>query len=814
MTPGIRDLIPGAGMGFVLLHRWRAPVCAAILSLAASITDAAPADDRRDDDDAELETLTVIESPRNDAGPVLPTSTSLDSIFGNDTTVLEAPRAVSVLTSELIEQANIEDIQSITRLAPNTFSPNVFGVTSLPTIRGDLGELFQNGLRRTGGNNGFGFPTSFNAVESLQIVKGPPPVLLGSTQRVGGYVNLITKQPHFDTFRADGGLTTGRFDRYRGRLDLGGPLHEQRLGYRLSAEVVDDGSYYDFARTRSQSVYLALGLRPSDTLRYDFNVEYFDADVYPDIAGINRPTQALIDDGTYITGTGVSPDPRFGEIPGPGAVIAPTGEVRIPFNRVLNDPADVSEADHLIVNLTAEWQIGGEARLTNRFAYQTLSKFEAEQNSFVEIVDEARSFELRSELAHAYELGSIRNEAIAGVSLRRNHVVGFSQFTTEADNPIDLTASIESRRIPLPPEIQSQLVLLEPAGVLVSPGANYDRDGDGVGDFRISDTTGSDSDQYGVFYQDDLQLTNRWSLLLGLRGDWYQVSAQDPLPPPGFAAASDSTSAFNPAATGSVSYRPGSNSTWYFTYNYSQATINSLAGGFTLDGDGRIPDERFDTESELYELGAKFSLLDDELFLALAAFEQTRNLRNRDGSVSGIRTRGAELEMVWQPGRMFASLGLSWLDARFDGSSAVQGTRAVVDAFDGSRPDLIRGTGIGSPNFTVFPPGNDRVPGLPSWLLNAFAGYTLDSGLGGNLGLVATDGYKLDFLDQVRIRAQYTLNGSAFFRRGPWEIRADLFNITDQDNFSPVFGGFFGATLVFPELPFNYLVSFTYSLGG
>lgn len=776
------------------------------------------AENDTDDDNTALETVTVIEVPLDDVTSVLPTAASLGSLFGTDTTILEAPRSITVLTGELIEWARIEDIQSITRLSSNTFSPNVFGVTSLPTIRGDLGELFQNGLRRTGGNNGFGFPTSFNSVEALQIVKGPPPVFLGPTQRVGGYVNLVTKKPHLDEFRADAELTAGRFDRYRAQLDLGGPLQQGVLGYRLSLEGVDDDSYYDFAQTRSQNAYFALAWQASDTLRYDFNLEYFDAGVYPDIAGINRATQDLIDDGIYITGTGVSPDPRFAGIPGPRAVISPTDEVRIPFNRVLNDPQDVSKADHLILNLSTEWHIDDRTSLTNRFAYQNLSKFEVEQNSFVEIIDENRTFEARTELEHEYELqlGRLRlgNHAIAGFAFRYNHVVGFSQFTTEADNPIDLTAPIESRRIPLPPEIRQQLVFLNPPGVFVSPGAGYDLDGDGMNDFLISDTTGSDSYQYGLFYQDDIRLTDRWSLLLGLRGDFYDVSAKDPLPPPGFAAASDSASEFNPGGTASLSYRPAPEQSYYLTWNHSRATINSMAGGYTLDANNEIPEERFGTESELYEIGAKFSLLDDALFVGLAAFDQTRKLRNRDGSVSGIQVQGAEFEAVYQAGsRFFASVGLSWLDPRFDNSSAVQGTRAVVDAFDGSRPDIIMGTGIGSPNFTVFPPGDDRVPGLPSWLLNAFAGYTFDGGLGINLGLVATDSYKLDFLDTVHIPAQYTLNGGVFYDRGAWELRADFFNITDEDNFSPVFGGFFGATDVFPELPFNYLVSFNYRVG-
>ncbi len=61
-------------------------------------------------------------------------------------------------------------------------------------------------------------------------------------------------------------------------------------------------------------VYAALAWKPNDRFRLDANFEYFDVPHYPDNAGINRPTQALINNDTYIQGTGVSPvtgiDPR------------------------------------------------------------------------------------------------------------------------------------------------------------------------------------------------------------------------------------------------------------------------------------------------------------------------------------------------------------------------------------------------------------------------------------------------------------------------------------------------------------------------
>jgi len=47
-----------------------------------------------------------------------------------------------------------------------------------------------------------------------------------------------------------------------------------------------------------------------------------------------------------------------------------------------------------------------------------------------------------------------------------------------------------------------------------------------------------------------------------------------------------------------------------------------------------------------------------------------------------------------------------------------------------------------------------------------------------------------------------------YWRRIDTDFRLDVLNLTDQENFSPIFdGGFFGSTLVFPEQPINALLS-------
>ena len=48
-------------------------------------------------------------------------------------------------------------------------------------------------MRRQAGNNGSGIPMSFNAIEGIAVVKGAPPVMLGTSR--GSAVLLTQPKP-------------------------------------------------------------------------------------------------------------------------------------------------------------------------------------------------------------------------------------------------------------------------------------------------------------------------------------------------------------------------------------------------------------------------------------------------------------------------------------------------------------------------------------------------------------------------------------------------------------------------------------------
>ena len=730
---------------------------------------------------------------------------TIDGPFGDNLALQDIARSVTPISSELIEQLNITTLQDVLAVSPNTYSASGFGAPSLPTIRGQLGELFQDGTRRQAGNNGFGVPLSFNSVEQIDVVKGAPPVLFGSSQRNGGFVNLQSKVASTDESKGKASLSAGRWDQYSAQIDYTAPIIKDKVGFRVSYEHLDHGSYYDYSGTKSDSLFAALRILPDDKSTWDINFELYQVE-FTDNAGINRPTQALIDDGLYITGQGVQANGST--VPAAGSIVSPTGQVNIDRSTVLTDPDNQNEATTYLIHSIYKRELSANASLKNITYFQHLQREEIAQNSFVEIIDGADTAQNRTELTYSW---NDEQQTIFAFDVRYNKVLGYSQFTTEADLPIDLTGPLSNRRIPLTDAQKARLVELRP-GVFVSPGAQYDIDNDGSGDFNLSDTTDSRSWQTGFAIQQDSDWTDKLHTSVGYRVDYYDVEARDPIAPQGQTAASDSINDTLQSGQVSFNYKLNADFTGYGAASYNEATSNSMAGGNVLGGGNVISAQNFATENTLVEFGLKYAPTNSDWYADGAVFSQRRSLRNRDGSNTGIRTTGFESQVFYDAYPYWLSAGYSYIDARYDNSTSSQDSAQVADAFDNSRPDIIAGTGVGAPSFTPFAPSNSQVQGIPEQSFSFNGNYSITSKWQTGFSGLYTKSYPLDFLQTVKIRDQYTLNVNTSYAFTPsTKLRLDVNNITNQKNWRPVFeGGYFGATLAFPELPINAKLTLTH----
>jgi hypothetical protein len=758
----------------------------------------------------ELSTITVQGvAPEN---AVLPTVAPISSAYGTDMSILDTPRNVTVVSQEILKTTDIRRVEDFLKVAPSVYTNNQWGGANTPMIRGQMAEVFQNGVERTTKTDGL--PFSFNSVESMDVIPGPASSVYGPSQYTGGYINLTTKQPYFDGFHGSSSFTAGYWDTYRWQEDFGGPIIPDKLAFRLSYEGENSQSFYNNVVTQSQDIYFALTYTPSDRFTVKFNTELF-VDRFNEPAGWNRPTQQLIDDGLYITGEPVGGRQFLG-------VIIPTGVTRIGRSVTLIAPSDSDYGKDYNAQLEATLVINDNISLVNRAFFEYYYQRDREDAQRWNNLVNSKVVQDRLELHIDYDLpfgwasggeppvngkqpvslipnsGVMKNNIITGVAFKFVDVTSYEDFFNEYLNGQDLTLS------------PSTFPITNLFGVLRIPGTDNLYGATAVGynsqyPFSIPGTLREVAYEASWFFQDNVAITNHLNVLFGGRLDLIADSASDPLAPPGYTPASDSTSQLLYSGNISMTYKTTDWMTNYFTAEFNESFEGSYSGGFAYLsqyalGVGRLPSVNYHYENVLYEAGAKFDLLDHKLFVSLAGYHQEHNVTTTLGAVTAVRTNGAELVTTYQPNKNFyTNFSLSYIDSVEVDPGTSQQTRNVYDAF--AAPV---GTGVGSPNFLPYAPGHYRQPGLPHWLINGIASYELNCGLGASLNFVVTSPIPTSELQNVWIPWQYELDASIFYKRKNFEARINFLNITDQKNFST--GGSWsqnGNDLVAPLLPFH-----------
>ncbi|SIT94404.1 TonB-dependent receptor [Pontibacter indicus] len=198
--------------------------------------------------------------------------------------VVDVPQTISSVTKELIED---QQAFLVTDVVKNLAGVNQYSVYDDFTIRGfrngfDTGYRLVNGLR-----SGYGYGTSFFRVpltvnlESVEVLKGPGAALFGDINP-GGTVNLVTKKP-LDENRKAVSFSVGSFQTMRTSLDLTGPLNEDKsLLYRLNIGYEDTKTFRDVNDRSSLMIAPTVTFRPTANTTVNAELVYSQFDGYLD----------------------------------------------------------------------------------------------------------------------------------------------------------------------------------------------------------------------------------------------------------------------------------------------------------------------------------------------------------------------------------------------------------------------------------------------------------------------------------------------------------------------------------------------------
>ena len=149
-----------------------------------------------------------------------------------------------------LEAFGVRSVEDLTWFVPGASTAPPYGIAGVPILRGDQGEIFQNGQRR--GFNRNMYPPSLNGVEHIEAMTGAPPASYGFATGTGGLVNFITKRPVSGRDQTTLGVVRGSWDEWRWTVDTTRSLGEH-LAARFTVERVDADSFYRLVENRGGS---------------------------------------------------------------------------------------------------------------------------------------------------------------------------------------------------------------------------------------------------------------------------------------------------------------------------------------------------------------------------------------------------------------------------------------------------------------------------------------------------------------------------------------------------------------------------------
>lgn len=794
-----------------------------LLAAVISMTVSAGVYAQTEEEAVELETYTAEEEVEDNLG-ILPTE-PVESVFGFGKTILETPRALSSVSANMIEAYNISDIDDLVVVSPGAFTQSFFGVAGALDVRGTAGEVYFRGMRRL--DNPGNYPTPLGASDRIDIVRGPSTPIMGPA-KIGGYINFVPKSARAETGQyleeptGKISATRGSWDKNIITAEVGGPgkIGSKELGYYLYVETENSGSYYDNSAT-DQNIYQAsFNMDITDTSRIEFGGMYHEFDGNQ-VAGWNRLTQELVDNGTYVTGRpapldtdgdGLISHQEYGEAnlgdaflvdeegnitglnPDVGLVADTVGTTKLSHNQVLVSPDDVLQNDAITFYFDYINELSSSWTLTNKMFYDSYENLNENAYGFSQFHD-SYVFEDKLILNYNFETSAISGDLQISPSVRHTDFEHGSDFFNEYFDRRDLTG----------PSTALDRRLLAT------------RIDDDYAEFAVGHYT-----DYGFGVMGDLDFGSGLTALVGARYDYIDMESftpgdkirrpwlgDDVVIDDAFAEDSEdgvswTTSLSWASPIGITPYVTASKQITVIAGQGAEISVGNVAGGTAID------------DSNLRELGIKGSFLDDRLYLALAHYEQDRTSFDAQSSTTNetVETTGTELEMRFVVNDAltltgaFTNIEVININTRTNnGRFTFLGAEDLANEWEGAvvgPADIAAGAPAGFRN------GPAEKAGVPENTFSLTAHYTFFENYALTASYFHADETPSGFTGVVTLPSYDLFNAGVSYTGESWTAALNFKNITDEKYYRSNFPNLFGSSVVLPELPFSWEASLSY----
>ncbi|WP_459617576.1 TonB-dependent receptor [Bordetella sp. 2513F-2] len=528
--------------------------------------------------------------------------------------LLDTPKSVQVIPQAVIQDTAATSLQDVLRNSPGiTFGAGEGGNAGgdIPIIRGQnsAGSIFIDGVR----DPGMRVRDTYN-IEQVEIIKGPDSVYAGRGG-AGGSINLVTKRPKAeDAIEATAQIGTD--SNYRGTVD-GNWLLSGTVGFRLNVmgakgDVPGRDDAVDFSRW-GVAPTLTLGLGTPTRITLGF--EHYQDDSMPDYSIPYDP-----ESGQPVTETrGVSRKTFYG-LEDRDFQDQRDDTVFVDFQHDMSSALklrNVTRYSRSLLDYAVTNPDDSRGNVVNGWVYRSLKARYDVTKTFSNTTDLSGKFNTGS-LEHAFDVG-----------LEYSNIQRTYDGYNEVPAPAGSTCTA----------LSAWCTPLWDA----DPGTPYPGRLE-----RRGQPTRYNTDTLGVYAFDTIKFTEQWQGSFGVRMDKYDTRSRTY---DGVSADRQDT-LFNYQL--GLAYKPLPNGTLYATFGTSStpsalSTAGDAVSGTPGRGGSPATKDLAPEKSRSIELGTKWQLLDDNLTLTAAVFQDIR--KNTSVAVSATeyeqvgesKVRGFEL---------------------------------------------------------------------------------------------------------------------------------------------------------------------------
>jgi iron complex outermembrane receptor protein len=663
------------------------------------------------------------------AGNSGPPLQQVASVGKTGTKLEDLPVSVQIVPREVINQQGVTTLRDAVY---NASGINFGGQDSLGyfdhfLIRGLNAQVYTDGF--SDGDQLGGLSHTLNGVKRVEILEGPGSALFGSGPP-GGTINIVHYEPSPD-FHWGSSVQAGSFGTVSNSSFVTGPTNVQGLNYRLDSYVSRSDGFRDLAsqdyELRPEFVWHA----EDHTLSFSLDVRHINQT--PDSYGL-----------IYLNGspiTGVSTSAKY------------------------STPFSFAHQDYVRPTITDKWDVSDFLTITNSFSYTNRSIDVMRNNDSMSATgthivgntlvgrqlrsqdDSDNFYDYHFEPLWKFGTGSIHHTLLTGFEYQRQ-ILDTTRTTADLPNITNIFA-------PTPPE-------LSPNALTFQCDAKHSCDQDHlVGDF------------YGVYATDQMDLTDKWKLRLGVRQDWFNTEL-DPLITVPTSAANPAPSRFTSTGVPIIAGIPQTRNDQPVSWNVG--TLYHLTPGISpYVGVSKSYLTNFNSENTQngigapesalqYEAGVKVSLLNDKVVLNSSAFNISRD---------NVATLISATDTIVFDSQLTNGVEAS-LDAKITDQWHLLANATAMEAVVTSAPQAIATIG-------------NHPQGVPAYMANLWSTYTFSvagiSGFQVGAGLNYRDKTWSDTTNVNSVPAYVIGNAMVGWESPNWRVALNVKNITNERYF-------------------------------